>query len=276
MKPTVKKIYSTLTLVALVGMGYEVATHESSHKPIEKIDFIDSVYAQNLDRGFADLVKRVIPGVVNISTFARPKVQPGYGYRMGGQNELFQRFYEEFFGGRMPSPRGQRPGGPGMGQDDEQDDDGGPLGDGGAENAPGAPHLPNGKLAPRGKSVPVALGTGFVIDAAEGLILTNNHVVEGADEVKVQFREEETEMIPAEIIGRDPELDVALLKVKIKTKLVAIPIGDSDAIDVGEYVLAIGNPLGYGHTVSHGILSAKGRGFYKPMLRLTPEIRADP
>ncbi|MBC7397313.1 MAG: trypsin-like peptidase domain-containing protein, partial [Bdellovibrionales bacterium] len=114
--------------------------------------------------------------------------------------------------------------------------------------------------APRGpKAQPVALGTGFVIDAAEGLILTNNHVIQGAEEVKVQFKEEETELIPAQVVGRDPELDVALLKVKIKTKLVAIPLGDSDAIDVGEYVLAVGNPLGYGHSVSHGILSAKGR-----------------
>ena len=261
-----KKICSGLAVVTIMALGFEVAIHESWHrKPTvekisAKIDFGDAAYAQSLDRGFADLVKRVIPGVVNISTFARPKAQPGYGYRMGGQNELFQRFYEEFFGGRIPGPRIAPPGGPQAGPGDE-DDDGGPLGGGGSR--------PN----PKAKSIPVALGTGFVIDAGEGLILTNNHVVQGAEEVKVQFREDELEMIPAEIIGRDPELDVALLKIKSKTKLVAIPMGDSDAIDVGEYVLAIGNPLGYGHTVSHGILSAKGRR--NPEFRMGRYLQTD-
>ena len=245
MKPITKRVFSGLLLITLTGLGYEVATHESNssfraavENKVKNVEFTNTAYAQSFDRGYADLVKRVIPGVVNISTFARPKMQPGYGYRNGGQNELFQRFYEEFFGGRLP-PQQQGPRG---GQGDGGEDD---------DQTP--------KVDPRGKSVPVALGTGFIIDAAEGLILTNNHVVQGAEEVKIQFREEETELVPAEIIGRDPELDVALLKVKIKTKLVAIPMGDSDAIDVGEYVLAIGNPLGYGHTVSHGILSAKGR-----------------
>jgi serine protease Do len=261
-----KKICSGITLATLIGMGYEVATHDfvTNHAQANKINFIDSAYAQNLDRGFADLVKRVIPGVVNISTYTHPKQNPAYGYRMGGQNELFQRFYEEFFGGRMPQPRlspGQNMGPNGGGTEEmpEEDDDGGPLGNG-QPVGPSHPHGgQGGGQSPKGKSIPVALGTGFVIDAAEGLILTNNHVVQGAEEVKVQFREDEPELIPAEIIGRDPELDVALLKVKSKTKLIAIPMGDSDAIDVGEYVLAIGNPLGYGHTVSHGILSAKGR-----------------
>ena len=241
-----KIIFTTFSIITLLGLGFEVVQHEGvKHRApiVEKISLGNVAYAQTLDRGFADLAKRTIPGVVNISTYARPHLQtaPGmYGNGMGagGQEELFRRFFEEFFGGRMPpGPRGA----PGQGEEDGSDDNNGPT---------------NG---PRGsKALPVALGTGFIIDANEGLILTNHHVIQGAEEVKVQFKEEDQELIPAEIIGKDPELDVALLKVKTK-KLVALPLGDSDAIEVGEYVLAIGNPLGYGHTVSHGILSAKGR-----------------
>ena len=255
MKTILKKTVSVVSFITLLGIGAEVAVHETGS--FKKIEFTNSAYAQgagqNLERGFADLVKKVIPGVVNISTYARPKLPQGYYHYGGpnGQNELFQRFFEEFFGGRMPTPRGKRQVEP---HDDEDDSEG-------------------SAQAPKGKAVPIALGTGFIIDANEGLILTNNHVVQGAEEVKIQFREEETDLVPAEIIGRDPEIDVALLKVKVKTKLTAIPLGDSDAIDVGEYVLAIGNPLGYGHTVSHGILSAKGRR--NPEFRMGRYLQTD-
>ena len=102
-----------------------------------------------------------------------------------------------------------------------------------------------------------ALGTGFIIDPS-GIILTNNHVVEGADEIKIQFAENE-EPVAGKVIGRDPELDVALIRVKTSRKLEALKLGDSDALEVGEYVMAVGNPYGQGHSVSHGIVSAKGR-----------------
>ncbi len=239
-----KKIVGSLSFVGVLTLGYVVASHESttdSRTTIEKIQLSDTAVAQSFDRGFADLVKHAIPGVVNISTYARPRYVPG----MGGQDEMFRRFFEQFFGGRVPfPPNGQMR--PGPNGDDENE---GPQGG----QPPGAPR------ARQGKAMPIALGTGFIIDSTEGLILTNNHVIQGAEEVKIQLKEDEPDLIPAQIIGRDPDLDVALLKIKTKTKLTAIPLGDSDAIDVGEYVLAMGNPLGYGHTVSHGILSAKGR-----------------
>jgi serine protease Do len=190
---------------------------------------------------FSGLVKRAGNGVVNISTFAKPKIQrrgPPGGYP--GQmdpNDPFRNFFEEFFGGRIPGPRP-------------------------------APPSPESKP---GKAQPFALGTGFIIDES-GLILTNHHVIGGAEEVKIQFNEDD-DFIPAEIIGRDPELDVALLSVKSKSKLTAIPLGDSDRIAVGEYVLAIGNPLGYGHTVTHGILSAKERK--APEMRLAKYLQTD-
>lgn len=214
------------------------------------------------DKGFAELAKKVSPGVVNISTYARPMMAPGRPGMMYG-DDPFRKFFEDFFGGRVMPPNSR--GGPGMqgpGGSGDDDDEG--------SGAP-PPQAQRGRKAQ--KTVPFALGTGFVIDAKEGLILTNHHVIQGAEEVKVQFKEEDSELIPAEVVGRDPELDIALLKVKVKVPLVAIPLGDSDAIDVGEYVLAVGNPLGYGHTVTHGILSAKGRR--NPEFRMGKYLQTD-
>lgn len=105
----------------------------------------------------------------------------------------------------------------------------------------------------------VALGTGFVIDES-GILVTNNHVVSGADEVDIQLTESENEKpIKGKVVGRDPDLDVALVRFTPPKKLTALPLGDSDALKVGEYVMAVGNPYGHGHSVSHGIVSAKNR-----------------
>jgi serine protease Do len=105
----------------------------------------------------------------------------------------------------------------------------------------------------------MSLGTGFIIDAS-GLILTNNHVVAGADEIKINFTEEADEKpTDGEVVGRDVELDVALIRVKTKRQMKPLELGDSDALEVGEYVAAVGNPFGQGHSITHGIISAKGR-----------------
>jgi serine protease Do len=105
-----------------------------------------------------------------------------------------------------------------------------------------------------------ALGTGFVI-SDDGYVVTNNHVVTGADTVYVNFMgaEGREDSIVAEVIGADAETDLALLKVSETRKLPYVSFGDSDALEVGEWVLAIGNPFGLGHTVTAGIVSAKGR-----------------
>ena len=100
------------------------------------------------------------------------------------------------------------------------------------------------------------LGTGFVYDKA-GFVLTNNHVVEGATVVQVQFADGRS--LAAEVKGRDRHTDVAVLKVTDAGAFHALELGDSDAIDVGDWVVAIGNPFGLSHTVSAGILSGKGR-----------------
>ncbi len=101
------------------------------------------------------------------------------------------------------------------------------------------------------------LGSGVIV-SADGYILTNNHVVDGADEVKVALEAGKREFV-AEIVGRDPKTDLAVLKIDAKD-LTAVALGDSDALEVGDTVLAIGNPFGIGQTVTSGIVSATGRG----------------
>lgn len=101
-----------------------------------------------------------------------------------------------------------------------------------------------------------SLGSGFVIDP-DGLIVTNNHVIEDAEEVTVTFSTGET--LDAEIVGRDPKTDLALLRVEAERKLPFVRFGDSESLRVGEWVLAIGNPFGLGGTVTAGIVSARDR-----------------
>ena len=99
-------------------------------------------------------------------------------------------------------------------------------------------------------------GSGFIIDKS-GYIVTNNHVIDGADTIKVILRDDAE--YNAEIIGRDPVTDIALIKVDAKDNLPTVPMGSSDNLKVGEWVAAIGSPFGLEHTVTAGIVSAKGR-----------------
>jgi serine protease Do len=171
---------------------------------------------------FVSLAKKAIPSVVNISTLTTVKA----AYHGSGNGSDAEDLFRQFFGGGG-GPFGQGPGRPGFGQ----------------------PKIPKS----------AALGSGFVINSS-GIILTNNHVVNGADEIKVYFTENpEEKPVDGKVVGRDPELDVALIQVKTPNKLVPLILGDSEALQVGEYVMAVGNPYGNGHSVSHGIVSAKGR-----------------
>ncbi|MEM9031991.1 MAG: Do family serine endopeptidase [Pseudomonadota bacterium] len=101
-----------------------------------------------------------------------------------------------------------------------------------------------------------ALGSGFVI-SEDGFIVTNNHVIQGADEIRIEFFEG-GELV-AEVVGTDPNTDLALLKVETDEPLDFVPWGDSDEMRVGDWVMAMGNPLGQGFSVSAGIVSARGR-----------------
>jgi len=113
----------------------------------------------------------------------------------------------------------------------------------------------------RGQSVPdhmvSSLGSGFIIDGKEGVIVTNNHVIDGAEEIQVNLHD--GTKLKAELIGKDTKTDIALLKVKSSKELKAVTFGSSGAIKVGDWVMAIGNPFGLGGSVTVGIISAKAR-----------------
>ena len=101
-----------------------------------------------------------------------------------------------------------------------------------------------------------SLGSGFIVDAA-GYIVTNNHVIQDADEITVALQD--GTRLEAEVVGRDPKTDMAVLKVKPTRKLTAVRFGDSDKARVGDWVVAIGNPFGLGGSVTAGIISARNR-----------------
>ncbi len=101
-----------------------------------------------------------------------------------------------------------------------------------------------------------ALGSGFVI-SEDGYIVTNNHVIDGADQIQIEFAN--GDHYEAKVVGADPNTDIALLKIEADHSLAFVPFGDSDIMRVGDWVMAVGNPLGQGFSVSAGIISARGR-----------------
>ncbi len=115
-----------------------------------------------------------------------------------------------------------------------------------------------GRMQRRPMEMPRQVGVGSgVIATKDGYILTNNHVVDGADEVKVSLQDGRE--FTAKVVGRDPKTDIAVIKVDAKD-LPAVPMADSDKVEVGDVVLAVGNPFAIGQTVTTGIVSATGRG----------------
>ena len=100
-------------------------------------------------------------------------------------------------------------------------------------------------------------GSGVIIDAAKGHVVTNHHLIEGADKITVKLQDRRE--LSAELIGSDPNTDIALLKIDAE-ELTALPFGDSKDLQVGDFVIAIGNPFDIGQTVTSGIVSALGRG----------------
>ena len=169
--------------------------------------------------GFADLAEKLLPAVVNISTSQTITAKEG--------DDAFPD---------MPFP-------PGSPFDDffkefkkKQ----------GQKNGQEAPH----------KHKATALGSGFIIDSS-GLVVTNNHVIDGADSITVILQDDTN--LPATVVGRDKKTDLAVLKVTTKKPLTAVSFGDSDKVRVGDWILAIGNPYGLGGTVTSGIISARAR-----------------
>ena len=130
------------------------------------------------------------------------------------------------------------------------------------------PHAPQGRRpTPRPER---GLGSGFII-SSDGWIVTNNHVVSGADKVWVKLLDDDEEYVATET-RRDPKTDIAVIKIEVDRELPAISFGDSETLQVGDWVMAFGNPLGLSHTVSRGVVSAKDRQGVFPRQAERPQI----
>ncbi len=167
---------------------------------------------------FADTAQEAMPSVVSITSTDIVKGNRGRRYQNPfGEGDPFEFFFGPP-GGGGPNRRGQRP-------DDEEHKE-------------------------------VQGGTGFII-SEDGYVVTNNHVIEGADKIEVRINNKEK--YAAKLVGKDPATDLALLKIDVKQRLTPLPLGDSDRVRVGEWVMAIGDPLNFDKTVTVGVVSAKDR-----------------
>ncbi len=204
--------------------------------------------ASALGRGapdsFADLAQNLLPAVVNISSTQNVQTassDKGPEMPVFPPGSPFEQFFKDFMNRHGHGGDGGQGGGDDNG-DQGEDQDGGDQGQ--TAPHPGHPHRMQ------------SLGSGFIVDPS-GIIVTNNHVIEGADEITVTLQDNTT--LKATLVGRDDHFDLAVLQVHADHKLPAVPFGDSDVSRVGDWVLAIGNPFGLGGTVTAGIISARGR-----------------
>ncbi len=184
--------------------------------------------------GFADLAAKLLPAVVNISSTQTIKPDKGGGSGSGGSGDgggnqpgpdipqfppgsPFEEFFKDFLNRNQRQGQGQQ------------------------------------QALPRQQT---SLGSGFIIDPS-GLVVTNNHVIDDADDITVTLQDDTN--FKAEVVGRDTKTDLALLRIKSSKPLPSVKFGDSDQTRVGDWVLAIGNPFGLGGSVTAGILSARAR-----------------
>ena len=179
---------------------------------------------------FRNIAKTASPMVVSIRTESRQRTQDlseFFGGQGGSSDDLLERFFGGGGRGGTEVPRGQQ----------------------------------QRRQQPRERTT-MAAGSGFIINK-EGFILTNNHVVEGATKIEVQFFDEEDSYYAAKVVGRDPLTDSALIQLTEKPSrpLTEAKFGDSSQMEPGDWVMAIGNPFGLAHTVSVGVISATQRSF---------------
>ncbi|AJJ09166.1 peptidase Do family protein [Yersinia rohdei] len=176
----------------------------------------------------APMLEKVMPSVVSINVEGSTQVSNAGARGVPPQ-------FQQFFGDDSPFCQDGSP------------FQGSPMCQGGPNSGGGAPSKQDFR----------ALGSGVIIDAAKGYVVTNNHVVDNADKISVKLSDGRS--YDAKVIGKDPRTDIALLQLKDAKNLTAIKIADSDQLRVGDYTVAIGNPYGLGETVTSGIVSALGR-----------------
>jgi serine protease Do len=234
-------ILATLSLGILIGTVVSAGVKGKEKAATSDVAPLTVPSPQQLSSVFSQISRQLEPAVVNIrteSTIKSPhrrggRATPGTpnepddnGPGGGDQDNPFQDFFDRFFGGQGGQGGGQVPGGPGGGQD----------------------------LRER------SLGSGVIVDG-KGIIVTNAHVVENADRIRVKLMNDpETVTYDATVIGTDKETDLAVIKIDTKGKsLPFAKMGNSDGMQVGDWVLAIGSPFGLEETVTAGIVSARGR-----------------
>ena len=220
---------ATLALSPLVWAENATGTNNPPPAGSAAAETMTSPIALMQHQSFAPLVKKVSPAVVNISVTQSTASdtmaeESDQGTSPGFPNSPFDEFLRRFFD--QQNPNGQRHVFPQM---------------------------------PGGQSHRIALGSGFIIDAS-GYVVTNSHVVGNASKVEVTLQDDSK--YPAKIIGRDPKTDIALLKIKADKPLPYVSFGDSSTAQVGDWVMAVGNPFGLGGTVTTGIISARGRDIH--------------
>jgi len=188
MKAKISRFFHALTLLPILAIGVP---------PAEAAAILPLA-----NNPLPEMLKKVVPGVVNISTRTRIRFD---------ENPLFRDpFFRQFFDiPNMPMEREQQ-----------------------------------------------SLGSGVIIDAGKGYIITNHHVIDKADKITVTLQDGQN--LEAKLVGSDPTTDIALIQIKSGT-LVELPKGNSDSLQVGDFVVAIGSPFGLGQTVTSGIVSALGR-----------------
>ena len=225
-----RKVRSAVALgaAALLVAGatwHGLAAEPAIHPPDSLVPVAQAQQAPTASRGavfasgrdsYADIVKAVTPAVVTVQVEGRARVRPTQFD--GDDDDMLRRFFGQGQGQGQGQGRGQ-------GQRQER--------------------------TPKQRG----LGSGVVV-TQDGYILTNNHVIDSADDIRVEFNDGRS--FKARLVGADKPSDLALLKVE-QTGLPTLPLGNSDAVQVGDVVLAVGNPLGIGQTVTMGIVSAKGR-----------------
>src|SRR5215475_14350860 len=239
--------YALLIAIASLAVGMVIASRldlspESSAQTVAATRYNNAPITGGLTATtFRDVAKAVTPAVVNIRTESRQRTQDlseFFGGGGGGDNGS-DVLFQRFFG----------QGGGGQGQQQRQ--------------------------RPR-EQVVQAAGTGFIIDKA-GLILTNNHVVDGATKIEVSLYNEADQEYAAKVVGRDPLTDSALIQLTEKPNhtLPEVKFGDSSQMQPGDWVMAIGNPFGLAHTVSVGVISALERPFPTTEGRSTQVLQTD-
>jgi serine protease Do len=221
-------ILATLTVGILIGTIVSYGVKGKEGQKASDATPLTIPAPQQLSTIFSQISKQLEPSVVNInteSTIKNPhrrrsiRPDPDQDQGNGDEDSPFQDFFDKFFGG--------------------------PGGQGGAEA---------GNIRQR------SLGSGVIVDS-KGYIVTNRHVVEKADRIRVKLQDEDpaTPGHDAKLIGMDQETDLAVIKIDMDRPLPAAKLGNSDGMEVGDWVLAIGSPFGLQETVTAGIVSAKGR-----------------